>query len=197
MEILFIILLTYLFLENINKFMENYLYEQINNVAKYYIRHYKLNNKEAEVVEILTSGLLDNIILHGPKNMRLFTRTYQNIISLKNINSTLEEFENYLKDNFHSNNINDMPELYFVSYYLNHKYVTCFFTFIDSKVEIVDGSETFKSLSEKEQYTLLYKILDDLINERNDYNYSQNLDDIIFKEQIQKKILVREKFKGL
>ena len=68
---------------------------------------------------------------------------------------------------------------YFISLEKDHKYLTIWFKYDGKEITITSTSKTLKEISLKEQYSLLYKGLEDILNERKKLNHSDNLNEVI------------------
>jgi len=147
-----------------------------------------LKGRDKEIVE--------GIILKYSKNiMEAKDKSFLNIPLINKIRCAysvyghVEELIDYLENNYGAilqankesteGSKQDRANQYFVSYNEYDKIVTIWFTYLEHQVKIIGGSETFKSLSCKEQYEKLLEILLEIKNGRADkFNHTKGVEDM-------------------
>lgn len=171
-----------------------------------------LKGRDKEIIEGIILKYTKNIMESKDKS---FLPIINKIKCAYNIYGNVEELIEYLENNYgailQANKENtegarqDRTNEYFVSYNEHDKYITIWFSYLDHQVKIKSGSESFISLSRKEQYEKLFEILLDIKNGRaNEFNYTKGVEDMFmsglepvldyyYGDTIRSSILIRER----
>jgi len=198
--------------------LTNYITNIIKNhlAIHFYGSKIKLKGRDKEIIDGLILKYTKDVMARKVDNAS-FLPIISKIKCAYDIHGHVEELINYLEDNYGSilqtnkENINDAHKdkenQYFVSYIEDGKYITIWFSLVDYQVKIVDGTETFKSLSYKEKYEKLFQILMDIKDGRtNLYNHTKGVEDMFmsgleptldyyYGDEFRSSILIRERKK--
>lgn len=176
------------------KILDNYIFKTINSYLNLYLYGEKIELKgnEKEIVEGLVLSFIHSIT--GKKENKIGNISIiRKAKAAYNVYSYLEEFIDYLtseygailqankkevpsvSDNSRDNKVNQ----YFVSYMDKGKYITIWFSYLEHRVEIIGGTETFQKMSNREKYEKLLEIFRDIKNDNAiKYNYTKGVEDM-------------------
>ncbi len=161
--------------------IENKLNKELNQYLE--DNKIELDVRETIFLEGLVYNLLKEIMPNNKDNavtLRSFFMTCRTWLSLE---QEIDEFIFFLESCYpellglpDSQNTNELEQEYFITFKENNKYLTIFFTYFKGIVVIKKVSDSLNSLSLKEQYMILNKWLKNLKEQRNNYNYSKELE---------------------
>lgn len=186
MNILLVVIILYFLSVLGNKVLDEYIINKVKSYLNIYFsgEKIKLVGKEKDIIDALVIKYAKE--LTEVKKIPFYSflckvkAAYEVYGSIEDLINHLEkEYDFILIPNKEEKNNPYAEERFFVSYFSEGKYITIWFTYINKEVKIVNGTESFNSLSMKEQYSILLEILRDLRDKKTkDYNFSQGLEEM-------------------
>lgn len=186
MNILLVVAILYFLTVLGNNVLDLYITNKIRSYLNIYFsgEKIKLVGKEKEIIDALIIKYTKE--LTKVKNIPFYSflckakAAYEVYGSIEDLINYLEkEYDFILIPNKEEKNNLYVHEKFFVSYISEGKYITIWFTYVSKEVKIVNGTESFNSLSMKEQYSILLEILKDLRDKKTkDYNFSRGLEEM-------------------
>lgn len=201
MNILNLILIAYILLFGVNEILNYIILEIVHYRVDNYLMDEKidLNNRNELIIEALISDFTEEVTTSRWIDYLPFISIIFNINNLRFLEEDIEDFIYYLNQCYgdvlypNGKHINDFTieekeeKCFFLSYEINKKIITFWVIYKNGEFEIQDASETFKNLSKKEQYQMLYEILKQIAaGNKKEYNYSSGLEEIIKPELVKK-----------
>ena len=188
--------------------IENELNKRLNQYLE--ANKIELEPRETIFLEGLVYNLLKEIMPNNKDNIITFKSFFKTLKTWLNLEQEVEEFLFFLESCYpellglsDTENTDDLEQEYFITFKENNKYLTIYFTYFKGIVVIKRVSNSLNSLSLKEQYIILNKWLKNFKEQRNNYNYSKelendmdNIEDWEFIEDRDEMCLIR-KLKGL
>ena len=188
--------------------IENKLNKRLNQYLE--ANKIELEPRETIFLEGLVYNLLKEIMPNNKDNIITFKSFFKTLKTWLNLEQEVEEFLFFLESCYpellelsDTKNTENLEQEYFITFKENNKYLTIYFTYFKGIVVIKRVSNSLNSLSLKEQYIILNKWLKNFKEQRNNYNYSKelendmdNIEDWEFIEDRDEMCLIR-KLKGL
>ncbi len=193
--ILLVVLIIYNILLLVNTRLDDYILKEVEDRIQAFLdaNDIVLDNRGELIMEALTFRLIEELQSEG---LMKYVPLVGIVNDLKTIRYLEEDIGQHLfflrqcygdmlfsKENMEGEK-EDTEQTYFISIEKNNKYLTIWFKYDGKRVGIIDASETVKSLSLKDQYSLLYKGLKDLLNKKEGINCSLNLEETLDDEML-------------